>query len=125
MTTLPRFIDLKDIATDTPTDLTCGRVFHVFSVLNPLKHKARIEMIAEEGRGKTFYYRAKNVKNLKELAEKLRLAMFEINCDLSWSGRVMFTRQSVEFEAANQRNNKTLGDHHIHSYAIGQDEWVV
>ena len=126
MTTIARIIDLNDITTDTPTDLTCGGVFHVFAHLNPDTHEARIEMTAEEGRGKVFCYKASKIESLKDLAEKLRMALFSINCDLSWSGRASMTRNTVEIEAAHQRNYKTQSKFFIiHHRYLDLEEWSV
>lgn len=125
MNTIPRIIDLKDIAIDTPTDLTCGGVFLVYAVFIHNTHEARIEMVTEEGRGKTFCYREYNISSLKDLAEKLRLAFFEINCDLSWQGRAKITTQTIECEVAHQRNHKTQGNYGIRLWTMDQGEWEV
>jgi hypothetical protein len=125
MSTIPPFIDLNDIAVDTPIDLICGRVFHIFAYFNQDNNYALMEFTAEEGRGKKFNYKLKGVKSLKDLAEKLRLALFSINCDLSWSGRTDWRGNTIFIEAANERNYKTKGNFNIACWTLNQVEWVV
>ena len=116
---------LDDFVKDAPKELTCGSVFHVHALVDYLNNSARAEFVADEGYGDKWHVLIPNVKNLKELAEKLRLAFFEMHCDLSWRGHAYFTLGIIDCEVANQKNPKTLGDFKIKCLRAGQLEWAV
>lgn len=126
MTTIPRIHDLSLLADTVDKDITRGSVFHIEAKRNWVANSAKVEFIAEEGRGKSFTYSVKNVHSLKELAEVIRLALFTIDCDLSWNGAAFFTDSTIHAEAANQRNWKVRNsDYSIKCWTLNGMEWEV
>lgn len=116
---------IDEFVKDAPKELTCGSVFHVRAWADYLNNSARAEFVADEGYGDKWHVLIPNVKNLKELAEKLRLAFFEMNCDLSWGGSAYYTTGLIDCEVANQRNPKTRADFKIKAWSTNQLEWAV